>query len=157
MVVDTHAHAVPRTMLDDLGREPQRFDATFEEKGGNRFVVMQGRQVGPIVPEWFDTERRLAAMDAAGIDVQVLSPLPSFFFYWGEPAWAAEIAALTNDSIAAMAKENDRFRALGQLPLQSTERTLAELDHVRELGLPGVEIGGNVAGRELDDESLDPV
>jgi aminocarboxymuconate-semialdehyde decarboxylase len=96
-------------------------------------------------------------MDAAGIDVQVLAPLPSLFFYWGDPGFSAEIAALTNESIAAMAREHDRFRALGQLPLQSTERTLAELDHVRELGLPGVEIGGNVVDRELDDESLEPV
>jgi aminocarboxymuconate-semialdehyde decarboxylase len=56
-----------------------------------------------------------------------------------------------------MAAETDRFWAIGQLPLQSAELSLAEIEHVRELGLLGVEVGANVHATELDDESLEPV
>ena len=59
-----------------------------------------------------------------------------------------------NEGIADMVGQTDRFWGIGQLPLQSTELSLKELDHVRALGLSGVEVGANVEQKELDDESL---
>jgi aminocarboxymuconate-semialdehyde decarboxylase len=157
VIVDTHSHVLPRAMIEALERDPDRYDATFERKGESYGLVVKGRRRGDVEPEKYDAERRLAGLDAAGIDVQVLSPTPTFYSYWMEPELAAEIAAVTNDGIAAMVAESDRFWGIGQLPLQSTGHALAELEHVRELRLLGIAVGANVEQKELDDESLEPV
>jgi aminocarboxymuconate-semialdehyde decarboxylase len=157
MIIDVHNHVVPRSLLDAVENGPDRFGATFEQEGDKRWLVIKGRRKGPIGAKLFDGEVRLADMDAAGIDVQVLSPTPTLFSYWAEAGWAAEVAGLMNEGIAAMAAGSDRFWGIGQLPLQSAELSLVELEHVQKLGLLGVEIGANVHERELDDESLEPV
>jgi aminocarboxymuconate-semialdehyde decarboxylase len=144
-------------MIEALERDPERYDATFERHGENYSLVVKGRKRGDIEPEKYDTERRLAGLDQQGIDVQVISPTPTFLSYWMEPARAAEIATLINEGIAQMSSETDRFWGIGQLPLQSTEDSLAELERVHDLGLAGVEVGANVEAKELDDESLEPV
>ena len=157
MIVDVHAHGVPPALMSELERDPGRFDAGFEERADGRYLVMNRRRFGPITTEWFDAERRLADMDTAGIDVQVLSLQPFLFCYWTEPGSAADIASHANEGFAAMAAETPRFWALGHLPLQSPELSLRELDHIAALGLPGVLIGANVEAMELDDPGLEPV
>jgi aminocarboxymuconate-semialdehyde decarboxylase len=157
VIIDVHSHALPASTLAEIERDPERFDAGFATEGDKRWLVVKGRRRGPIRPQWFDIEQRLSDMDQAGIDVQVLSPTPSLLSYWAEAAWAAEIAAAMNDGIAEMVRQSDRFWGIGQLPLQSPELSLRELDHIRELGLSGVEIGANVQEKELDDESLESV
>ena len=157
MIIDVHSHVLPASTLAELERDPERFDAGFETIGDTRYLVVMGRRRGPVRDQWFDVERRLSDMDAAGIDIQVLSPSPSLLSYWAEPARAAETAAAMNQGVADMVAQTDRFWGIGQLPLQSTEHSLRELDHIRELGLLGVEVGANVEQKELDDESLEPV
>ena len=157
MIIDVHAHALPLPMLQALERNPELYEAGFEHRGGERYLVVKGRRRGAIVPEKFDPERRLEDMDGTGIGIQVLSPTPTLLAYWAEAGLAAEIAALVNQSIAEMAAHSPRFWAIGQLPLQSPELSLKELHHVRDLGLLGVMVGANVEDKELDDESLEPV
>jgi aminocarboxymuconate-semialdehyde decarboxylase len=62
-----------------------------------------------------------------------------------------------NEGIAEMVGESPRFWGIGQLPMQSPRLALAELEHVRALGLLGVLVGANIEQVELDDESLEPV
>ena len=144
-------------MLEAVVRDPARYNASIERKGEAYSLAIRGRKLGDFGPEKWDAERRIAGLDAFGIDIQVLSPSPTFLSYAAEPDVAAEMAAVTNEGIAAFAAGSDRFWALGQLPLQSPEQSLSELDHVLELGLLGVEVGANVETKELDDESLEPV
>ena len=157
MIIDVHAHALPPQLMRTIEREQKQFDAYFEIEGNRRWLVIKGRRRGSVIPEWFDLEHRLADMDAAGIGIQVLSPMPFLFYYYAEAAWAAELSAAVNEGIAAMAAGDSRFWAIGQLPMQSTELSLKEIDHVRSLGLLGVEIGANIDDGELDDEALEPV
>jgi aminocarboxymuconate-semialdehyde decarboxylase len=157
MIIDVHSHVLPLSMIEALERNPEKYDAAVERHGEILSLVVKGRKRGDVEPEKYDAERRLAGIDAAGIDVQVLSPTPTFLSYWMEPAWAAEIAALINEGIAAMAAQSERFWAIGQLPLQSPDLSLQEIEHVRELGMLGVMLGANVEQKELDDESLEPV
>jgi aminocarboxymuconate-semialdehyde decarboxylase len=65
---------------------------------------------------------------------------------------------LQNDAMANIVKAHpDRFVGLGGLPLQDIALAVAELERiVQRLGFRGVEIGTNVAGRNLDDPALEP-
>jgi aminocarboxymuconate-semialdehyde decarboxylase len=154
MIIDVHAHAMPASLIQVLKRNA---DETFTDENGVTWIKVKGFPRELEQSDYFDLERRLAAMDDAGIDIQVLSPRPFLLSYWNEPSWAAELTAHMNEGLAEMMRESDRLWALGSLPLQSTEHSLAELDHIDSLGLHGVEIGGNIDGKELDDESLEPV
>jgi aminocarboxymuconate-semialdehyde decarboxylase len=112
-----------------------------------------------LIPQFTSLERRLADMEAAGLDLQVISPAPPHYCYWAEPDLAARAARLVNDFIAGMvAAAPDRFVGLGHIPMQSPEHAVAEMRRVvGELGFRGVEINTNVAGRELSDPEFRPV
>ncbi|MGH8227537.1 MAG: amidohydrolase family protein, partial [Steroidobacteraceae bacterium] len=104
-------------------------------------------------------EERLADMDAAGIDIQALSPLPGQTLYVAPPDVAREAARITNDGIAAaVAQHVDRFVGMGVVPLQVPELAIAEMKRcTRELGLRGIEISSHVNGRELSELDFRPV
>lgn len=101
---------------------------------------------------------RLKDMDRLGIDVQVLSPNPGQYYYNAPVESARAAARKINDNIAdAVAKHPDRFVGLGTVPLQDCQSAIAEMRRCHhELGFRGVEIGTNVAGRELSSEEFGP-
>ena len=98
---------------------------------------------------------RLAAMDAQGIDVEVLSINP--FWYRAEPDLARQIVTLQNGALAeVVGRHPDRFAGLGSVALQDPALAAEQLEHAtRALGLKGALIGGSVEGVELSDRSLD--
>jgi aminocarboxymuconate-semialdehyde decarboxylase len=102
-------------------------------------------------PKLTTPEVRLAAMDRMGIDVQVISPSPTHYFYWAEPDLGRQLARMTNDRVAEIAASApQRFASMGTVPLQAPELACTELRRcVRELGMRGIEIGTNVAGEDL--------
>lgn len=103
-------------------------------------------------------EGRLASMDAAGIDVQVLSP-SSPGTHLLSPADAVTVARDANDLLAeTVAAHPDRFAGFALLPMPAPEAAAAELERcVTGLGFKGTMIHGHVAGRFLDDPAFSPV
>jgi aminocarboxymuconate-semialdehyde decarboxylase len=108
-------------------------------------------------PKLTDLETRLADMDSAGIDVQVISPYPGHFVYAAPPEVARDSARMVNDHIASLvAKHPDRLMGMGTVPLQNCEMAIAELDRtVNELGFRGVELCTNVRGVDLTRAGLE--
>lgn len=103
-------------------------------------------------------EGRIAAMDAAGIDVQILShtvPGPETL----APAAAVELARQANDAVAeAVAKYSGRFLGFATLPMRNPAAAAEELERVvRDHGFVGALINGHVNGRYLDDSFFWPV
>jgi uncharacterized protein len=96
--------------------------------------------------------RRIADMDAAGIDVQVLShTVPAVEALPAQQA--ATLASAANDAAAeAAARHSGRFAGLATLPVGQPQAAVAELTRtVREYGFVGAMINGHVSGRYLDD------
>jgi aminocarboxymuconate-semialdehyde decarboxylase len=162
MNVDVHCHLVPEECKDlhALGPDGREYGVRVErDADGAEIAITDGRHNRACDSEQlWDLDRRLRDMDAAKVDVQALSVPPFFFFYALEAGQAAEFARRLNDGImAAVRRHPDRFIGLATVPMQDTDRAVAELDRaVNQLGMRGVEINSNVAGENLDAPRLEP-
>ena len=157
--VDVHTHFFP-TGLGDLAESTgdSRWPSLSVGPDG-RARIMRGSEVfRPVDATCWDPIRRIDAMNAAGIDVQVLSPVPVTLTTWASPSLAVQFAQRQNDALAGSVQiAPERFKWIGSVPLQDTDAAVAELVRgTGELGMLGVEIGTEVNGRELDHPSLLP-
>lgn len=102
---------------------------------------------------------RIRQMDAAGIDMQVLSHVqPGIQILPGDQAdLAVEVCREVNDWLAeVVAAQPSRYAGFAMLPTQSPARAADELERtVQELGFKGALINGHTNGRYLDDPSFD--
>jgi predicted TIM-barrel fold metal-dependent hydrolase len=103
-------------------------------------------------------DKRVAEMDAAGIDMQVLS-LNSPGVEQAEPDVAIACARDANDFLAeAIKRHPTRFAGFASLPIQAPDKAAEELDRcVRTLGFKGTNINGHTRGRYLDDPFFAPI
>src|ERR1700761_2143593 len=158
-VIDVHAHAVLEVSLGAAG--PAGPEAGTQPDGRpfyriGDYVLTGVRYAGT---PFMDVDVRLAAMDAAGIDVQLLSPNPLTYFERLSAADATAYARTHNDALAALvAQHPGRLLAAAQLPVQDIAASVAEARRaVRDLGMAAVYIDTDPAGRTLDDPALDPL
>jgi predicted TIM-barrel fold metal-dependent hydrolase len=95
---------------------------------------------------------RLAHMDAAGIDTQVLSMSGPGVEEFDHPD-GADLARRCNDELAAaIRKHPDRFAGLATFAYADPESAAAELERsVKELGLKGGKVNSHVRGEYLDE------
>jgi predicted TIM-barrel fold metal-dependent hydrolase len=129
-----------------------------EKVGANEFrnfyLKSRGEQLGhDIVEQNSDLgAKRLAHMDAAGVDVQVLS-----FGSPGPQAFGAEVAIPmardANDRLYRAIQENPaRFAGFAALPTADPEAAAQELERcVSQLGFKGAMIHGHTRGSFLDE------
>jgi predicted TIM-barrel fold metal-dependent hydrolase len=118
------------------------------------------RKYQPVRARLSDVGReRIRLMDAAGIDVQVLSHVqPGVQVLADEQAeLAVAVSREVNDWLAvAVAAHPARFAGFAMLPTQSPADAAEELERaVRDLGFKGALINGHTNGRYLDDPSFD--
>ncbi|HEY1569952.1 MAG TPA: amidohydrolase family protein [Pseudonocardiaceae bacterium] len=101
---------------------------------------------------------RIAEMDAAGVDVQVLSAPPPAVQQF-PPDEAVAVAHAVNDRLAeAVTAHPDRFAGFATLPTPAPEAAAAELGRaVRGLGFRGAMLHGHTGGRFFDDQAFWPI
>jgi aminocarboxymuconate-semialdehyde decarboxylase len=156
--VDVHAHAmfpeVEVTAAEQPGHARQR-EVELRGSGAESAAVNQAQlaQIGKLLT---DPTQRLAAMDRAGVDVQVVSPMP-LYHYWADATLAGRLTRLTNEGMTALIEQHPRrLVGLGTVPLQHPKLAVAELTRaVDELGLRGVQIGTLAGDTELADDALE--
>lgn len=158
-VIDVHAHAVLPMTEGAAGAAGPELGASADGTPFYRvgdYVLHGVRYAGS---PFSDVDVRLAAMDAAGIDLQVLSPNPITYFDTLPAADAIAYARKHNDELAELVgKHPGRLLATAQLPVQDVAASVAEARRaVRELGMSGVYVDTDPAGRTLDDPALDPL
>ena len=94
--------------------------------------------------------RRLADMDAAGIDMQIIS-LTSPGVQVLKPDVAVEMARLANDQLAeAIRRHPTRFAGLLAVAPQNPAEAAKEIERGATLGLSGVIINSHTLGEYLD-------
>jgi aminocarboxymuconate-semialdehyde decarboxylase len=159
-VIDAHAHilseetmALMRKAAPGIGPKLERIDDDFA------VLTVAGSPYRPFPRGGWDMAKRFSDMDAAGVDVQLISNTPQTFLYNQEAALTAALAALQNDQIAAaVAAYPQRLMGIATLPMQAPGLAADELRRaMRKLALRGAQIGSNVNGRNLDDPALEPL
>jgi predicted TIM-barrel fold metal-dependent hydrolase len=103
-------------------------------------------------------EGRIALMDEAGVDVQVLS-VTTPALHNLEPEQSVTLARSTNDLIAAtIAKHPSRFQGFATLPTASPAEAALELERsVQQLGLAGAMLCGRTRDKNLDHADFLPM
>jgi predicted TIM-barrel fold metal-dependent hydrolase len=118
-----------------------------------------GGRLANLLAELIDVgDGRVAAMDAAGVDVQALSlTAPGVEQLEGEEAKA--VARETNAALAESVRRHPaRFFGLASLPTGDPSAAVAEMEHaVGDRGFEGLVINGHHRGRYLDDRFFWPI
>ncbi|MEX0863957.1 MAG: amidohydrolase family protein [Acidimicrobiia bacterium] len=156
---DIHAHCIPGPLLDMLRSEGSRLGIELRDDGRGEYAVIGDRvRLQPFNPTLSDLDARIGAMDATGVDVQLLSGWIDLTAYALDGGAGAEYSRRFNEIITAEARRHpNRLTPVGTIPLQDPRLAAEELDYaVRDLGMAGVQIATTVDGTDLDRAGLDP-
>jgi aminocarboxymuconate-semialdehyde decarboxylase len=156
MTVDFHNHYFPPAFVDAVRRGESAFRVT-EDADGNPVLHSPG-DYNVLVPGHRDLDARVEALDAVGVDMQVITmtaPGTSI----ETPEQAASMARVINDGLAEGREAHaDRFVPLGHLPLVNPAAAAEEFGRVvGDLGMPGVMLFSNANGVPLADERFWPI
>jgi aminocarboxymuconate-semialdehyde decarboxylase len=158
--IDIHTHVLAdatvklmQKEVPSLGLKMAPYDAD------NAVCEVAGVAYRPFPRGGHDIERRFKDMDAAEVDVHLLSAAPQTWLYGQEAAIGVAASAIQNDEIARHVKEHpERFSGIATLPMQAPDKAADELRRaMRKLGLHGAMIGSNIGGKNLDDPSFEPL
>ena len=149
---------------------PEKIPNWFEKFGYGEFIhldhhkpccarMMKGDKFfREIESNCWEPKDRIIDMSATDVDIQVLSTIPVLFNYWAKPAEGLETSRFFNDHICSCVTNHpDKFIGLGTVPLQDIDMAIKEMERcVKELKMPGIEIGSNINQLNLSDEKFDP-
>lgn len=160
LTVDFHCHAlVPavETLVADCPQKRAEGAAMITAMGAASAEHNRTRMLPAAFPGLTDATTRLVDMDAMGVDVQVVSPSPSQYYYWAEEGLAEQVVRVENEAIADLcASHGKRLVGLGTVALQHPRLAIEQIQYaVATLGLRGVEISTAIGDRELDDPDFE--
>ena len=146
MRIDVHAHYFTKEYLDLL-----------DEMGGIEPTTRPGRRSLWPSPS-ADLEVRFAAMERAGIDMEILS-VSGVAPYFLDERSAVAGARHVNDTYAELARAHpQRFASYAALPLPHVDASLSELARAMDtLGAVGATVSTSVFGKSLGDPQFDPI
>lgn len=161
LAIDVHTHIRVPAVLDFVVKNPIKGKGPGTEDwfAAGSVANMKGRDAEK--SQWkrlTDPKTRLKAMDAMGIDIQVISSNLPTTCYWVDGAKGAQVARACNDGIAEFVARSDRFVGLASLPLQDMRRTVKELDRaIKDLGLRGAWLPSYVRGKDMGEKRFRPL
>ena len=90
--------------------------------------------------------------------VQVVCTIPVMFSYWAKPQDCLDLSQFLNDHLAGIVEDfPEHYIALGTIPMQDTDLAIKELERLKTLGFPGVQIGSNVNQLNLGEAQFYPI
>ena len=155
--IDIHTHVVPATFPRSL-HGVAGWPSMETAHACHRNIIIDGKVYRTLSDKCWDVPKRVADMDAMGIALQVVSPMPELFSYWLPLPAADDLLRYINDQTAEfVAASNGRSAGLAAIPLQDENAAIAELTRAsKHLGFAGVEIGSNVNGVPIGSPAFDP-
>jgi aminocarboxymuconate-semialdehyde decarboxylase len=158
MKIDIHTHIMP----DKMPNWTKKFgygEFIHLEHRNCKACMMKGDKLFREVEEnCFNVTERLKDMEQTAVDKQVLSTIPVLFNYWAGAKDGLETSRFFNDHIAEeVSKDEKHFIGIGTVPLQDIDMAIKEMERcVKELKMPGLEIGSNINGKNLSEKEFFP-
>jgi aminocarboxymuconate-semialdehyde decarboxylase len=156
-VIDIHTHMLTLDFLELMRRSSGGKYEIKKTKAGQDTIFHDGAPFMTLFSGMWDYDERIRAMDAAKVDVAVVS-LTSPNVYWGDRAISLKAAQMVNDSMAEQQRARpDRIRWFCSLPWQFAAAAKAELVRTTANGAVGVMVLANIDGDDLTDPKFAPV
>ena len=158
MKIDIHTHIMPDKMPNWVQKFGYGEFIHLEHRNCKACMMKGDKLFREVEDNCLDAQVRMKDMDETEVDIQVLSTIPVLFNYWARSKDGNDTARFFNDHIAdTVAKNPKRFMGLGTLPMQDIDLAIKEMERcVLELEMPGIEIGSNINGINLNDEQFFP-
>lgn len=154
MIVDAHAHFLPKSYPDDA---PECFPHMDPIDGSDDLLLVFDQMRFPAKQVFFEAEKRIEAQEASGTSAEVVSPMPPLLRYDLPAGDGLSLAQHVNDFAAELTSHDpDRLIGLGMVPMQDPDAAAAELQKIKDRGLAGVEIASNILGSSIGDERFLP-
>jgi len=156
-VIDVHTHMLTREYLELLGAEGAPQYQMGKTATGEDVIRMHGAPFFTITPAMWDYDLRIADMNAAGVDLAIVS-LTCPNAYFGDASTSSKAARIVNDSMAEQQTiRPDRIAWLASLPWQHEELALQELDRALARGAVGIMVIANISGADLIDARFERI
>src|SRR5690348_12119029 len=155
-VIDVHTHMFTGRWLELLKKEGGLYNIQTRPDGQQE--IFRG-DTPVVIPQrgHFDYGLRIQHMDAAGIDISIVS-LTCPNVYWGNEDVSCRAARESNDTMAqAQSTHPDRIRGFTSLQWEKRQRCREALKRTCDNGAAGVMVLANVSGRSLTDPLFAPV
>jgi len=157
--------------VDDGGSKVHRWRVYGEPRGDNvgNCPALMGDPFPTYPQRWEDVPRagydpgeRLKALDADGIDAEVLYPNPpgGTFYEFDDAAFELDAVRAYNDALAQWTTVSDRYFPVSVVPYLSDPLTIRrEIERATAAGHRGINLQGETPGRlpHLADPHWDPV
>jgi aminocarboxymuconate-semialdehyde decarboxylase len=145
-IIDAHAHFYPEGCFTEVIKDRSEFKLLDRGRGDS--LLYRGSHVLSMPKDQADISSRLTSMDAAGINMAILS-VGALNIGWAGSRDAAA-ARFVNDGLAAICRQHPaRFRFVAVLPCTRHSEMTAELDRVLALGAAGVGMATNFGDLQL--------
>ena len=153
-VIDVHTHMLTEeylALLEAHGGPKYELKPT---PAGQDSIYMHGAPFMTLMPEMWDYDARIRDMDAAKVDLAVVSlTCPNAFF--GDESVSVAAARMVNDSMAEQQRARpDRIAWFASLPWQFPDAAIAELERATGAGAIGVMVIANIDGAHLTDAAF---
>lgn len=150
-VIDIHTHMYSERWAAVL-RDAQDPNVKLVAGPNGEQMFYRWSGIGGLSPLMFDWDARIRAMDAAGVDVAIIS-LSAPNVHWGTRATSTRAARRINEDFAAARRAHpERIHWMASLPWDHPDDALAELRRAKETGAVGVCMLTNILGQPLTHE-----
>lgn len=157
--IDMHTHIIPEKMPN-----------WTEKFGYGDFIYLQHHKKGfakmmkgnqffrEIKSNCWDPELRKEEYAQFNTQVQVVCTIPVMFSYWAKPNDCLDLSMFLNDHVAELMEQYPKnYIGLGTIPMQDTDLAIEELERLKELGVPGIQIGSNINNENLSEDRFFPI
>lgn len=156
--IDMHTHILPEKLpnfAEKFGYGD--FIHLVHEREGFANMMKGGVFFREIAKNCWDPEVRIREYELFRTSVQIVCTIPVMFSYWAKPEDCLDLSMFLNDHLAGIADDYpERYIALGTVPMQDTDLAIRELQRLKELDFPGVQIGSNINGQNLSEPHFFP-
>jgi aminocarboxymuconate-semialdehyde decarboxylase len=157
MIIDVHAHYLPKLLLDRFDHERAAFPGVelLRDEKGVRLRFPGTEPTRPVAPKLSDLGDRRQWMEENGIDHQLVGGWMDVYGYELPPAQGLAWSRYSNRCMKDALAGERRFTPLATLPLQDGALAAQVLEESMAGGFGGAMIG-TLPSAALDDASLDP-